>query len=129
MSKKRYYHITDICNVESILSTGLQPHYNDAASAFMMGSDHFNKHIDYELRTDVKDVVFICEDPIDSVNKMGSYLPLWSLAVIEIELDESVVLKPKFAYDFELVHSGTITPDKIVGHSFYTTFEDKFKGT
>lgn len=123
MKTKKYYHITDFMNISSILSTGIHPNYKEVESPFMMGSTKVDKHLDYTLRTDVPDVVFICEDPIFSLEKMGSYIPLWRLMIIELELPEEVVLKPAFAYEFELVHSGTIKPEYIVGHRLYLDYE------
>lgn len=124
MAKKKYYHITDFINVESILSTGIKPNYKDVESPFMMGSTKVDKHVDYTLRTEVQDVVFICADPVFSIMKMGSYVPLWRLAVIEILLDEELVLSPKFAYEFELLHSGTIGPQFITGYKMFIEFEN-----
>lgn len=123
MHTKKYYHITDNTNVQSILKTGIQCNYKSAHSPFMSSSDKFDKHQDYTDRTGVLNVVFICEDPVLALAKMGSYTPIYRLAVIVVELPEEMVLKPSWCYEFELLHSGTIDPKYIVDSLYYTDFE------
>ncbi len=125
MSKQKYYHMSNINSLESILKNGILANYKDAKSPFMFSSQKVDKHLDYELRTDVKNVVFICSDPVLTLHKMGSYIPLYELVVIEVQLEEDKVIKTPLAYDFELLHSGTIAPEFITGHMLYIEFENQ----